>query len=274
MRWLKNVLLVLFTLLLVAGGALMPGVTCYIQDSYGANRQETRSFDSFRLTLRQDSETARLLRRVAGGNYWMEEAVDWAEQPAQPVHTSQQAGDAAMEVMEWMVKCGVLESRVLEELEAPKTTSSLLKTDASLFPQDEEFSENQASLGIDPETEIELIAITWDCWWPDVDGGYYGPMVRIDDAMEKVLMATVPTPRDGKSIDLDKQVRGWQLFLEDHYGFKVISVEEELYADGGGQFIYDLDPEDGDGVLRMVLNISEFDGGSLSQLWPAAPYVF
>lgn len=278
MRRLKSALLVLSTLLLVAAGAAMPGAVGYIQDAYGAGRQESRSFDSFSLTLRQDSETARLLRRLARGDYWMEEAVDWSEQPVQPTHTARQAADAAMEALAWMAKCGVIESGALEDMGTPQVTASIIKTDSNLSWQEgagDSDTSAQASLGVDPETEIETVAIAWDCWWPEIESDRAGPMVRIDDGTEKLLMAMVPTPREGKSVDLDYQAECWRKFLEDHYGFAVVNTAEYLYDDGDARYSFHLDPEDGEGVLRMGVDFDTFDDGCpRTFLWPAQSHDF
>ena len=56
MRRLKNGLLVALTLLLVTAGAVMPEAVSYLQDIYGANLEERFAFDSFSLTLRQESD--------------------------------------------------------------------------------------------------------------------------------------------------------------------------------------------------------------------------
>lgn len=253
MKRVKNILLVLGTLIMVAAGALMPGIVSYLQSSYGAGMQESRSFDSFSLTLRQDSDTARLLRRLAAGNYWVEEGIDWANEPVQPVHTPKQAEDAAVEALELMVKCGVMDSGVLEERGTPDVTVSAAKTDSNLLEPTDGEDNAQISLGIVPETEAELISIAWNFWWRNGRSTYYAPEVQIDDATEKLLMATVPMPANGGVIDFDNQQKCWAAFLENHYGFDVINVEKTYHPDGDAEYIFDLEPEDGEGVLRIAV---------------------
>lgn len=281
MKRVKNILLVLGTLIMVAAGALMPEIVSYLQDAYGLNRQESRSFDSFSLTLRQDSEAARLLRRLAVGNYWVEEGIDWANEPVQPVHTPKQAEDAAVEALELMVKCGVMDSGVLEEMGTPDVTVSAAKADSNLSALADKEASAQAALGIVPETEteteIELLSIMWSFWWPDSNTySYYTPMVQIDDATEKLLMAVVPMPNDGWVIDLDNQEKCWTAFLEEHYGFDVISVEKQFHPDGAALYIFDLDPEDGEGVLRIAVDFADVfdDGGGLTQMRLVYKYEF
>lgn len=276
MKRVKNILLVLGTLIMVAAGALMPGIVSYLQDAYGLNRQESRSFDSFSLTLRQDSEAARLLRRLAAGNYWVEEGIDWANEPVQPVHTPKQAEDAAVEVLERMVKCGVLESSVLEERGTPEVTVSAAKTDSNLLVPTDGEDNAQASLGIVPETEVELISIAWNFWWRNGRSTYYAPEVQIDDATEKLLMATVPMPTNGGVIDFDNQQKCWTAFLEDHYGFDVINVEKTYHPDGDAEYIFDLDPEDGEGVLRIAVYFVDvfYDGGGFMSMRLVYEYEF
>ena len=74
MRRLKNALLVAATLLLVAAGAAMPGAASYLLDAYGSRLEERVSFDSFFLTLRQETDLGRTLKLIAGSDYYVEEA--------------------------------------------------------------------------------------------------------------------------------------------------------------------------------------------------------
>jgi len=268
-RRLKNTLLVLFTLLLVAAGAAMPGVTTYVQDSYGAGMQEDRSFDSFSLTLRQDSEAARILRYIASGNYWMEEAVNWIEESENLAYTPQQAGEAAVDVLERMAKCGVMDASVLENIGTPQITLSTLRTDASLFALGDDISGPAASLGENPEEGVELITFAWDCWWPEVEDGF-SPMVRIDDTTGKILLAMVPTPWQKYGIDFAEQEKGWELFLADHYGFEVVGISRQYYDGGDARLTFQLDPEDGEGQLPVVVDINPLDGGYYSYVSPYA----
>ena len=60
MKRMKKVLMALTTLLLMAAGAAMPFAASWAQDAYQSD-PEVRSFDSFSLTLRQESDLGRSL---------------------------------------------------------------------------------------------------------------------------------------------------------------------------------------------------------------------
>ena len=72
MKRLNKFLLPLFTLLLAAMGAAMPFAASYMQDVRQSD-PEIRSFDSFSLTLRQESDLGRTLALVSGSDYYIEE---------------------------------------------------------------------------------------------------------------------------------------------------------------------------------------------------------
>ena len=78
MRRCKRFLLVLFTLTLAAAGAAMPFAASWLQDAR-QTVSETRSFDSFRLTLRQEVDLGRTLRLIAASNYYIAEAEEAAD---------------------------------------------------------------------------------------------------------------------------------------------------------------------------------------------------
>lgn len=245
MRRLKNGLLIAFTLLLVAAGAVMPGIAGYLQDSYSANTQESRIFDSVSLTLRQDSELARVLRLLMEHSYI---ATVWENHT---VHNKQQAAEEALDALEWMYKCGLLEDDSLEYLGEPSATPYAL----AAYVEDKEVYDH-SEMGGSGFGGGELYAVAWDCWWP-VEKGQAGHMIRMDDETGKILLAVINTPAFVPGEEVYVRMDKWKGFVEDHYGFKVTSVAE-LYNNNIdlAEFVFYVDLEDGGDPFTLDLQMN------------------
>lgn len=203
MRRLKNVLLVLFTLLLVAAGAAMPAAVSYIQDSYGPSLEESRSFDSFSLTLREEADLGRTLKLIAESDYYVEEA-----RASEAAGLSEgQALDAAQAVLTELAKHGLLD-RLPQELSTP-----------DVWPQ--------TLISKDGTAEIPMWSVSWrggpECLW-------------LDDAAGKAVMISMGCPSYSSkyvfNVDSEPiyaQAENWRQFLEDHYGTEVQIAGEEWF---------------------------------------------
>lgn len=265
MRRVKNGLLILFTLALVAAGAVMPFLAAELEDAYGMIRQETRSFDSFSLTLREDSDLNRALR-VMSSPY------DVEAYGGETMLDEDMVMEAATGILEWMVKCGVLSQTSLEWLEwlgQPMISCWQFTV-----------GENYAGPGREGDA-----AVVWDIEWSDLP--YY--FLRIDDSTGKMLMCAVQNPYfyDGSvtksyagnqsaTIPAEDWVLAgwindnpenifnladnWRLFLSDHYRVE-LALPEAMWYDDSVRFLFQMDLEDGKKPLPMVLTI--YSSGSV-----------
>ncbi len=249
MRRVKNGLLVVFTLLLVVAGAVMPGVAGYLQDSYGASMQETRSFDSFSLTLRQDSELAQVLRLLVEQNYVV---VDWDNHTA---YNKKQAEGIVEKTLQMMYKYGLMEDDALDALGTPHVEPCALAAYSEEIRYSGEETDSAGAGAVLGPSGGELYAVAWDCQWRD-EKGRMEYMLRIDDETGKILMAFIRAPVFVPGEEVYDRMDHWKNFVEDHYGFEVTSVAE-MYIDVDiAEFIFYLDLEDGGEPLTLCLQMS------------------
>ena len=276
MRRVKNTLLFLFTMALVAAGALMPLAAAELEDAYTTNASETWSFGDFSLTLRQDSDLKRALR-VLNTHYIL------AEYSGETVLNEDTVLETATEILEWMVKCGVLNGEELEWLDRP-SASCWLVCDADSY--DSLLVDEAPSAA--PENEATALAgsstVVWDVEWND------GPpfFLRIDDTTGKMLTCIVQDPfywtgiaaessggnqsAAGRPTEEDRYLArsinnnaenifhladNWRLFLSDHYGVEVALPPESWYDDSV-RFVFELELEDGRAPLPIVLTIYSY----------------
>ena len=209
MKRLKKFLLPLFTLLLVAAGAAMPFAVSYMQDARQTD-PETRSFDSFRLTLREEVDLGRTLKLVAGADYYVEDA-----QVAENARMTQaEVLSAAEEITKRLIQFGLLD----------QGTSSLPRLWASTLR------------AYDGSVSIPTWSLEWDM--PDA-GTFY---IWLDDATGKAFMISVPSPiytshyvSNGSSEAIYACAENWRAFLEDYYGTEV-RFGNEMWFDAAVKF--------------------------------------
>lgn len=201
MRRLKNALLVLFTLLLVAVGAVMPFAASYLQDARQTG-SETRSFDSFSLTLREEADLGRTLKLVSGSDYYIAED----EEAADARMTKADVLIAAEELMKMLIQYGLVEH----------TTSSLPR----IWPQT--LCANDGSVSIP----------TWALQWDMPDSLY----VLMDDAVGKAFLISLPCMGYSEKYlakngwePIYAQAENWRMFLADYYGTEVQIDGEEWF---------------------------------------------
>lgn len=247
MKWFKNALLVLVTLALAAAGAVMPFTAARWQDQQQAG-VEVRSFDSFLLTLKKKGELNQILRFFAENGYY--EFLDAA--PEEAAMSEQEAVDAAMEVVEVMFKCGLIDRSILNAIK-----------------------ENEAA-GVDPPS-VYISRITSE---PEAQAAYithgvdwYNPGISIslDDASGKAFQIfanytawwqldeqydsnTSKTTMSKE--DFYARMENWRLFIKEYYDFEVQEIEEIPYSDSRGFWLY-VDLEDGGDLIPMRLYLTE-----------------
>ena len=223
MKRLNKFLLPLFTLLLAAMGAAMPFAASYMQDVRQSD-PEIRSFDSFSLTLRQESDLGRTLALVSGSDYYIEEN---AEAEADARMTRLEALSAAEELLKELIQYGLLDSAV----------TSL----PTIWPQ--ELHANDGSVSIP----------TWTMEWnlPDAGDTLY---VWMDDATGKAFLISLPSERysnkyvyNVSSEAIYASAENWRAFLEDYYGTEV-QLAWEAWFDYSARFslTFPLGPADGE----------------------------
>lgn len=234
MRRLKNALLVLLTLLLVAAGAVMPQAVSYIQDSYGPSLEESRSFDSFSLTLREEADLGRTLRLIAGSDYYIAEG----EETADARMTRADVLTAAEELMKMLIQYGLVEH----------TTSSLPR----IWPQT--LCANDGSVSIP----------TWSLQW-DMPTNLY---VLMDDASGKAFLISLPCMGYSEKYlakngwePIYAQAENWRTFLAEYYGTDVRLADEEWF-DISARFalVFPLGTAEDEAEYRMDLDYYFADG--------------
>ncbi len=196
MKRLGRLWLPLFTLLLVAAGAAMPFAASYFQDAR-EGETEVRDFDSFSLTLRQETDLGRTLRLIAGSDYYIAEN-EWAEDARM---TQAEVLAAAEELIKELTQFGLMEYPV-----------STLPT---IYPQI--LCANDGSVSIP----------TWTLDWDrgEGEGTFY---VWLDDASGKAFLISLSSMRYGKSSlsnagseHIYAYAENWRAFLEEYYGTEV-----------------------------------------------------
>lgn len=198
--------------------------------------QETRSFDSFSLTLRQDSELAQVLRLLVEQNYVV---VDWDNHTA---YNKKQAEGIVEKTLQMMYKYGLMEDDALDAYSEEIRYSG-------------EETDSAGAGAVLGSSGGELYAVAWDCQWRD-EKGRMEYMLRIDDETGKILMAFIRAPVFVPGEEVYDRMDHWKNFVEDHYGFEVTSVAE-MYIDVDiAEFIFYLDLEDGGEPLTLCLQMS------------------
>lgn len=223
MKRLKRWALVLVTLTLAAVGAVMPFAVSWVQDARQTD-PEIRSFDSFSLTLRQESDLGRTLALVSGSDYYIEENADAEEDTRM---TRVEALSAAEELLKELIQYGLLDTAVSS---LPTIWSQTLHA-------------NDESVSIP----------TWTMQWnlPDAGDTLY---VWMDDATGKAFLISLPSERysnkyvyNVSSEVIYASAENWRAFLEDYYGTEVQLADEEWF-DYSARFslTFPLGPADGE----------------------------
>ena len=246
MRWLKNMLLVLVTLALAATGAAMPFAASRLQDV----RQvvaETRSFDSFVLTLEKKGELSRILRFLSENQFY-----DFIEGAPEDARMSEaEAVDAAKEAVILLAQY---------KLVSPDVMSAALDPIAAGIDGPSAF---MARIASSADTQTPSF-VTWIVYWESLD-----IRIDLDDASGKAYQISIsdgtwPFNREkfdkntasvGRSIEnMYAQAENWGRFLEEYYEVKFMDfVEDESLDYFAPVFLLYIDLEDGKDWLPMKL---------------------
>lgn len=243
MRHVKNVLLVLFTLLLVAVGAFMPLAASELEDAYGANKSETWVFDSFSLTLKQEADLGRILRVVENGSYYVHEA----SKSSSALLTEGLALEAAENVLTELVEYGLIDKAVWAELLDPRVQAQEIfpmGIDEPLLTEEERLqlekeglvlpydAGNSASTDWNVE-EGEAIP-AWTVIWNRPDYFY----IWVDDASGKAIQISTFLGQElATAQEAVNVAEKWVRFLGDYYGVEVTRSSAYWYDDDSVAFL-------------------------------------
>lgn len=235
MKRFKRYLLVLVTLLLVAAGAAMPFAVSHMQDARQV-AAEVRPFDSFQLTLKEEADLGRLLRAIANGAYYINEASK-AEDTAL---TEGLALAAAEDLLTELLKYGLLKKQTLAQFSDPRVQAQMV---IPVVYTDSENNGNTAVVGPEDtaytfpnEYRLEGNAIpTWTITWNQPDDCW----IWLDDASGKAIMIEIPSLSDlgkfdGSNAYYEKAcavAENWRMFLSDYYSTEVQIADEDRYED-------------------------------------------
>ena len=260
MRRLKNALLTLLTLALVAAGAAMPFAASRWQDARQAG-VETQSFDSFLLTLKKKGELNQILRFLHENRYYLfiEDA------PANAVMSENEAREAAMEAVEMMFQCGIISKNVMNTLKAYEA-EGVDQADVEMARLAAESYELDASA-----PEVETFAV-WGVEWHNM-----GIQVWLDDASGKAFQISsynrlwddayydgnASVSSTGMTAEqLYARMDNWRMFLENYYEVEIMDIEEIDAFYTPGFYMY-IDLEDGGGPIPVQLHMTE-DGETMT----------
>lgn len=239
MKRLKRYLLPLFTLLLVAAGAGMPFAASHFQDARQTD-PETRSFDSFSLTLRQESDLGRTLQLISDSDYYIAE--------------DEVAADARMTRVDVLVAA----EELMREMTAFGLLNSAVSTLPRVYPQT--LCANDGSIAIP----------TWTLQWDTPDSLY----VWMDDATGKAFMISAPSMGYSKGYiakngtePIFAQAENWRAFVEGYYGTEVEIAGEEWF-DYSVRFSLAFSLASGEDKEEFRLDLYIYFGDSFTTLNP------
>ena len=249
MRVVKNALLVLVTLALVAAGAMMHFAASRLQDAQQAG-VEMRPFNSFSLTLREKGDLRQILRFIAGNEYY----ILIEGNPEKAVMSRDDAVEAAMETVDALCRYG----RISKDLLAAVKSNEAAGVDPPVV--------EMACMASETDPENAALAI-WGVGWDNL-----GLQIWLDDASGKAFQIYT-WDRAGKadydaasSTGMTKEklyarMENWSVFLADYYEMIIQDIQEVPYS-YSQNFLIHIDPEDGGGSIPIRLYLHE-DGASM-----------
>lgn len=222
MRAVKNLLLVLLTLVLVAVSALLPYGTGVMQDRRLESAGDTRELSQVRLLIQQDMSAAQVLTLLGGGYTKME----WDSETN--LSASQALADAC-ETVDIMVREGLL----------PESAYPWYDSDVWSYP---DWNGDINALLVISNGENREALLLWEFIWesPDEDAVY---TVWIDDATgmlcgfnrtENGVYAPAVVEYADKLVECADQ---WMAFLGGYYGFVEIDQEIKVTEMVPGEFL-------------------------------------
>lgn len=252
MRWIKNALLVLVTLALVAVGAVMPFAASRLQDAQQAG-VEMRPFNSFSLTLREKGDLRQLLRFLAENEYYV--MIEGNTEKA--VMSRDEVLEAAMETVDTLFRHGIISKDMLAAVKSNEA--------AGVDPPQVEMACLASEL--DQENAVFAVwGVGWDnlglqIWLDDASGKafhiYYWDRAGYEDYDGKPNASSAGMTKE----KLYARMENWSVFLTDYYEMIIQDIQEVPYSYSQNFLIY-IDPEDGGGWIPIRLYLHE-DGASM-----------
>lgn len=245
MHRVKNGLLVLLTLALVAAGALLPWAVARVQDRRLENTLEARRLSDVQLLIRQELSAAQALN-LLGGEYTR---MEWDSDTSL---TEREAMEYAVQWAELMADENLIPGIAIV-YSVDGTTDWML-----------EFGHATAEpfLVISSEENREVLLL-WECSWKRPGDAVY--TMWIDDAtgtMYGVSRTAEATADYVEVFDinyLSRYMDMWASFLRDYYGFRIVNqISSKIVEsrDGGLDVLsLTLEFEDGESACAAQLTL-------------------
>lgn len=207
MKKVRNILLVLVTLLLTVAGAAMPYLASRAQDARVAQADTVRDLDAVRLTLWEPTEIGSVLKMVAGADtsetYW----------PGETHMTAAEAAAAVESIAEQLAEAGLLDAWQAAEAETVPTlmVSGDGEVSAVIWKYIEPYAGFQALVD---DSSGKLVALQGFSPWLEF--------------VREVVMDT----GDAYMVAADRErlrerMEGWAGFCRDYYGAAQVACDLE-----------------------------------------------
>lgn len=186
MKYLKKYTLLLFALVFIILGAVLPYLTSQMQDAQISRLQKILELSTVNLTLRQEGDVRPVLQLMSKKHT----EGSWE---GETVLAKADACQAALAVLETMDQYGLLPEGSLKR-----------------FWKTVGYAEPQLLVGEDGSS-----ALIWACTWEGIPGTY----ITLDDTTGKaVRILTENEPTDGGPVESTRfQTEKWAIFLQDYY---------------------------------------------------------
>lgn len=243
MRAVKNLLLILLTLALVAVGALAPYGTAIVQDRRLDSSSDTRELSDVQLIIQQELSAAQVLN-LLGGSYTR---MEW---DSDTNLTEPEAMEYAFQWAELMAGENLI-PRITIVYSWDRTADWMLEL---------EYATAKPFLVISSEENREILLL-WECTWERPGDAVY--TMWIDDAtgtmygISRTVAATDVNVADIKY--LSQYMDMWASFLCDYYGFQImneIAAKAVESKDGGLDMLsLTLEFEDAESTCNVQLTL-------------------
>lgn len=225
MKHLKKYILLLFALVFIILGAILPYLTSQIQDAQINRLQKKLELNAVNLTLRQEDDVGPVLQLISQKH--TESSWD-----GETVLDEMDACQAALTALETMDQYALLPEGALER-----------------FQETQGHTQPQLLMGEDGSS-----ALIWTCTWDDA----LGTFITLDDATGKaVRILSESDPTDGDTVESAHfRLEKWIAFLQDYYSIELTDIREKIYqADGTAEFELCFSSENGTALYNLKLEI-------------------
>lgn len=241
MHTVKNLLLILLTLTLVAVGALAPYGTAIVQDRRLESSSDMRELSGVQLIIQKELSAAQVLS-LLGGSYTR---MEWDSD------TNLTESEAIKYAFQWA------ELMIAENL-IPRSAIGYSVDGTTDWMLELEYATAKPFLVISSEENREILLL-WECTWERPGDAVY--TMWIDDATG-VMYGINRAAKYTEVVDinyLNQYMDMWVSFLCDYYGFQIInkiSSEAVKSKDGGLDMLsLTLECEDAESTCNVQLTL-------------------